>query len=74
MIFGCYLVHVAPLQAATDEKEEEIFDENVVDLHQFTPVGGVYHIDALKLPPQAKQIKGWIMVEVGQDLKQNCTQ
>ncbi|XP_067415357.1 dynein axonemal intermediate chain 7 isoform X4 [Emydura macquarii macquarii] len=57
-------VHVAPLQAATDEKEEEIFDENVVDLHQFTPVGGVYHIDALKLPPQAKQIKGWIMVEL----------
>uniref|UniRef100_A0A8C8ST73 Dynein axonemal intermediate chain 7 n=1 Tax=Pelusios castaneus TaxID=367368 RepID=A0A8C8ST73_9SAUR len=57
-------VHVAPLQVATDEKEEEIFDENVVDLHQFTPVGGVYHIDALKLPPQAKQIKGWTMVEL----------
>uniref|UniRef100_A0A8C8SXU5 Dynein axonemal intermediate chain 7 n=1 Tax=Pelusios castaneus TaxID=367368 RepID=A0A8C8SXU5_9SAUR len=52
------------LQLTTDEKEEEIFDENVVDLHQFTPVGGVYHIDALKLPPQAKQIKGWTMVEL----------
>ncbi|XP_048682139.1 dynein axonemal intermediate chain 7 isoform X4 [Caretta caretta] len=55
---------VAPLQVATDEKEEEIIGENIVDLHQFTPVGGVYLIDALKLPPQAKQIKGWIMVEL----------
>uniref|UniRef100_A0A674JEY8 Dynein axonemal intermediate chain 7 n=1 Tax=Terrapene triunguis TaxID=2587831 RepID=A0A674JEY8_9SAUR len=42
----------------------EIIGENVVDLHQFTPVGGVYLIDALKLPPQAKQIKGWTMVEL----------
>nr|XP_023959069.1 dynein axonemal intermediate chain 7 isoform X2 [Chrysemys picta bellii] len=57
-------VQVAPLQVATDEKEEEIIGENVVDLHQFTPVGGVYLIDALKLPPQAKQIKGWTMVEL----------
>ncbi|XP_073173965.1 dynein axonemal intermediate chain 7 isoform X5 [Lepidochelys kempii] len=55
---------VAPLQVATDEKEEEIIGENIVDLHQFTPVGGVYLIDALKLPPQAKQINGWIMVEL----------
>uniref|UniRef100_A0A8C3TC70 Dynein axonemal intermediate chain 7 n=1 Tax=Chelydra serpentina TaxID=8475 RepID=A0A8C3TC70_CHESE len=55
---------VAPLQVATDEKEEEIIGENVVDLHQFTPVGGVYLIDALKLPPQAKQIKNWTMVEL----------
>ncbi|KAM7179599.1 dynein axonemal intermediate chain 7 isoform 4-T4 [Macrochelys suwanniensis] len=57
-------VQVAPLQVATDEKEEEIIGENVVDLHQFTPVGGVYLIDALKLPPQAKQIKNWTMVEL----------
>uniref|UniRef100_A0A8C0GAE5 Dynein axonemal intermediate chain 7 n=1 Tax=Chelonoidis abingdonii TaxID=106734 RepID=A0A8C0GAE5_CHEAB len=59
----CILV-VAPLQVATDEKEEELIGENVVDLHQFTPVGGVYFVDALKLPPQAKQIKGWTMVEL----------
>ncbi|XP_074860631.1 dynein axonemal intermediate chain 7 isoform X2 [Carettochelys insculpta] len=57
-------VQAAPLQMTPDEKEEEITDENVVDLHQFTPVGGVYLIDALKLPPQAKQIKGWTMVEL----------
>uniref|UniRef100_A0ACB8FMI9 Uncharacterized protein n=2 Tax=Sphaerodactylus townsendi TaxID=933632 RepID=A0ACB8FMI9_9SAUR len=35
-----------------------------VDLHQFLPVGGVYHFDALKLPPQAKHARGWTMVEV----------
>ncbi|XP_066489869.1 dynein axonemal intermediate chain 7 [Tiliqua scincoides] len=46
------------------EEEEEQPDKNVVDLHQFMPVGGVYHFDALKLPPQAKHVKGWTMVEV----------
>ncbi|KYO36736.1 protein CASC1 isoform D [Alligator mississippiensis] len=57
-------VQVSTLQEETNEKEEEIIDENIVDLRQFTPLGGVYHIDALKLPPQAKQVKGWIMVEL----------
>lgn len=74
MMFGCYLVQVSTLQEETNEKEEEIIDENIVDLRQFTPLGGVYHIDALKLPPQAKQVKGWIMVEVGLKLKQTCPQ
>ncbi|XP_072855787.2 dynein axonemal intermediate chain 7 isoform X1 [Pogona vitticeps] len=44
--------------------ELEPLEEFVVDLHQFMPVGGVYHFDALKLPPQAKQVKGWTMVEM----------
>ncbi|KGL88888.1 Protein CASC1, partial [Charadrius vociferus] len=52
------------MQEKTNEKEEVITDENVVDLQQFVPVGGVYHIDALKLPPQVKQIKDWSMVEL----------
>uniref|UniRef100_A0A8D0LCV6 Dynein axonemal intermediate chain 7 n=1 Tax=Sphenodon punctatus TaxID=8508 RepID=A0A8D0LCV6_SPHPU len=30
---------------------------HTVDLRQYTPVGGVYHVDALKLPPQARHIK-----------------
>ncbi|XP_029896750.1 dynein intermediate chain CFAP94, axonemal isoform X9 [Aquila chrysaetos chrysaetos] len=51
-------------QEGMDEKEEAITDENIVDLQQFVPVGGVYHIDALQLPPQVKQIKDWSMVEV----------
>ncbi|XP_019399947.1 PREDICTED: protein CASC1 isoform X3 [Crocodylus porosus] len=57
-------VQISTLQEETNEKEEEIIDENIVDLRQFAPLGGVYHIDALKLPPQAKQVKGWIMVEL----------
>ncbi|XP_010573727.1 PREDICTED: protein CASC1 isoform X2 [Haliaeetus leucocephalus] len=51
-------------QEEMNEKEEAITDENIVDLQQFVPVGGVYHIDALQLPPQVKQIKDWSMVEV----------
>ncbi|NWX07126.1 CASC1 protein, partial [Caloenas nicobarica] len=45
-------------------KEETITDENIVDLQQFVPVGGVYHIDVLRLPPQVKQINDWSMVEL----------
>ncbi|XP_062990586.1 dynein axonemal intermediate chain 7 [Elgaria multicarinata webbii] len=56
-------VHVSSLRSV-DESEWEPLEEYVVDLHQFMPVGGVYHFDALKLPPQAKQVKGWTMVEV----------
>ncbi|NWI32904.1 CASC1 protein, partial [Sula dactylatra] len=52
------------MQEEEDEKEEAVTDENIVDLQQFVPVGGVYHIDVLQLPPQVKQIKDWSMVEV----------
>ncbi|XP_032050105.1 protein CASC1 isoform X3 [Aythya fuligula] len=52
------------MQEETNEKEDEITDENIVDLQQFVPVGGVYHIDALQLPPQVKQVKNWNMVEL----------
>ncbi|NXC67477.1 CASC1 protein, partial [Anhinga anhinga] len=52
------------MQEEEDEKEEVVTDENIVDLQQFVPVGGVYHIDLLQLPPQVKQIKGWSMMQV----------
>ncbi|NXA20325.1 CASC1 protein, partial [Ibidorhyncha struthersii] len=52
------------MQEKTNEKEEVLTDENIVDLQQFVPVGGVYRIDALQLPPQVKQIKDWSMVEL----------
>ncbi|KAJ6666263.1 hypothetical protein lerEdw1_000535 [Lerista edwardsae] len=45
-------------------EEEEQLDKHIVDLHQFMPVGGVYYFDVFKLPPQAKHVKGWTMVEV----------
>ncbi|NXK25035.1 CASC1 protein, partial [Arenaria interpres] len=52
------------MQENTNEKGEVLADENVVDLQQFVPVGGVYHINALQLPPQVKKIKDWNMVEL----------
>ncbi|XP_057284057.1 dynein axonemal intermediate chain 7 isoform X3 [Pezoporus wallicus] len=52
------------IQEETSEKEEPKPDENIVDLQQFVPVGGVYHIDALQVPRQVKRIKDWSMVEL----------
>ncbi|XP_050825828.1 dynein axonemal intermediate chain 7-like [Serinus canaria] len=36
----------------------------VEDLEQLVPVGGVYHISALQLPPQAQDVGDWTMVEL----------
>ncbi|KFZ58555.1 Protein CASC1, partial [Antrostomus carolinensis] len=47
-----------------NEKGAATPDGNVVDLQRFVPVGGVYHIDALQLPPRAKQIQDWSIVEL----------
>ncbi|XP_069820037.1 dynein axonemal intermediate chain 7 [Dendropsophus ebraccatus] len=44
--------------------EEEMLEEDVVDLRQFTSLGGVYYLDVLVLPPQCKQVKGWSMVQL----------
>ncbi|XP_053834281.1 LOW QUALITY PROTEIN: dynein axonemal intermediate chain 7-like, partial [Vidua macroura] len=35
-----------------------------VELQQLLPLGGVYHISALQLPPQAQDIGDWSMVEL----------
>ncbi|XP_075295649.1 dynein axonemal intermediate chain 7 isoform X4 [Opisthocomus hoazin] len=51
-------------QEEMTEKEEALTDEPVVDLQRFVPVGGVYHIDLLQLPPRVSQLKGWSMVEL----------
>ncbi|XP_053262569.1 dynein axonemal intermediate chain 7 [Podarcis raffonei] len=56
-------VHISSLRIISISETEPL-EEHVVDLNQFMPVGGVYHFDALKLPPQAKLVKGWTMVEV----------
>uniref|UniRef100_A0A8C9G145 Dynein axonemal intermediate chain 7 n=1 Tax=Pavo cristatus TaxID=9049 RepID=A0A8C9G145_PAVCR len=48
-------------------EEEEITEESTVDLQQFVPVGGVYHIDGLQLPPQVQQIDSWSVVEVSEE-------
>ncbi|XP_063251532.1 dynein axonemal intermediate chain 7-like isoform X3 [Prinia subflava] len=36
----------------------------VVDLQQLLPLGGVYHIQALQLPPQARDVGDWSVVEL----------
>ncbi|XP_066176342.1 dynein axonemal intermediate chain 7-like [Sylvia atricapilla] len=36
----------------------------VADLQQLLPLGGVYHIDALQLPPQVQDVGDWSMVEL----------
>lgn len=41
-----------------------VFEDNEVDLCQFTTLGGVYHLDIFQLPPQCKPMKGWIIVEI----------
>lgn len=41
------------------------FEDDEVDIYQFSTLGGVYHLDILELPPQCKQMKGWMIMEVG---------
>lgn len=67
MLFGYFVVQEPLIQEETSEKKEPKPDENIVDLQQFVPVGGVYHIDALQVPHQVKQIKDWSMVEVSEE-------
>ncbi|XP_060050508.1 dynein axonemal intermediate chain 7 isoform X2 [Erinaceus europaeus] len=41
-----------------------LFEDNEVDLCQFMPLGGIYHLDILELPPQCRPIRGWVMVQI----------
>ncbi|XP_045144418.1 dynein axonemal intermediate chain 7 [Echinops telfairi] len=45
-------------------EKPKFFEEHEIDLLQFTPLGGVYHLDILELPPQWKLVNGWMMVEI----------
>nr|XP_012595006.1 protein CASC1 isoform X3 [Microcebus murinus] len=54
--------HLLLIENATEKPD--IFEDNEVDLCQFTTLGGVYHIDILELPPQYKPVKGWMIVEI----------
>uniref|UniRef100_UPI0037E8EA04 dynein axonemal intermediate chain 7 n=1 Tax=Semicossyphus pulcher TaxID=241346 RepID=UPI0037E8EA04 len=37
---------------------------HVVDLMQYTPLGGVFYYDVFHLPPQARQVNGWEIRQV----------
>nr|KAF6373137.1 hypothetical protein mPipKuh1_002077 [Pipistrellus kuhlii] len=43
------------------------FEEDELDICQFTTLGGVYHLDILELPPQCKPMKGWMIMEILKD-------
>ncbi|NXD42213.1 CASC1 protein, partial [Copsychus sechellarum] len=51
----------ALLQEEAGGREEA---PRTVDLKQLVPVGGVYHMDALQLPPQPQDVGDWSMVEL----------
>ncbi|XP_048010908.1 dynein axonemal intermediate chain 7 isoform X1 [Megalobrama amblycephala] len=42
----------------------ESADIHIVDLQQFTPLGGVFYFDVFHLPPQSRTVKGWEMREL----------
>ncbi|KAK2892757.1 hypothetical protein Q8A67_012745 [Cirrhinus molitorella] len=39
-------------------------DVHIVDLQQFTPLGGVFYFDVFHLPPQSHIVKGWEIREL----------
>ena len=45
------------------EFEEALFSDDVVDLRAFDLVGGVFHFDLVKIPPQPKDVREWIIRE-----------
>ncbi|XP_072327923.1 dynein axonemal intermediate chain 7 isoform X2 [Scyliorhinus torazame] len=47
-------------------------DDNIVDFRLYTPLGGVYYYDVLKLPPQPKFVKGWRIVQLKDTGLQTC--
>ncbi|XP_066275833.1 dynein axonemal intermediate chain 7 homolog isoform X2 [Branchiostoma lanceolatum] len=54
-----------PTTAEAEEEEELLeLDEDVIDLRQFSPLGGVMYLELLQLPPQPVIARGWSIVEV----------
>ncbi|NXX31681.1 CASC1 protein, partial [Nicator chloris] len=64
LLFTCSTKKVLRLSILYEEPGDREEAPEVVDLEQLVPVGGVYHIDALQLPPQAQDFGDWSMVEL----------
>uniref|UniRef100_A0A4W4FXN1 Dynein axonemal intermediate chain 7 n=1 Tax=Electrophorus electricus TaxID=8005 RepID=A0A4W4FXN1_ELEEL len=43
------------------ESVSDTTNVHVVDLHQYTPLGGVFYFDVFYLPPQSVTVNGWEM-------------
>ncbi|KAK1790314.1 hypothetical protein P4O66_014219, partial [Electrophorus voltai] len=46
---------------AAVESVTDTTNVHVVDLHQYTPLGGVFYFDVFYLPPQSVTVNGWEM-------------
>ncbi|NWR48262.1 CASC1 protein, partial [Regulus satrapa] len=64
LFFTCSTTKVLRLRILCEEPGGREEAPKVVDLQQLVPMGGVYHIDALQLPPQAQDVGDWSMVEL----------
>ncbi|KAL6116985.1 dnai7 [Pungitius sinensis] len=51
----------SPVQLTTMDHGERV---QVVDLMQYTPLGGVFHYDVFHLPPQVHKVNGWEIRQV----------
>lgn len=54
-----------PVPPETPTTHRVYLRKTVVDLMQYTPLGGVLYYDAFYLPPQAHRAKGWKIRQVG---------
>ncbi|NWY43271.1 CASC1 protein, partial [Sylvia atricapilla] len=66
LVFTCSTKKILRLKDALLREEAGGREEapRVADLQQLLPLGGVYHIDALQLPPQVQDVGDWSMVEL----------
>ncbi|NXB95654.1 CASC1 protein, partial [Vidua chalybeata] len=64
LFFMCSTTKVLRLSILCEEPRGREEAPKAVDLQQLLPLGGVYHISALQLPPQAQDIGDWSMVEL----------
>ncbi|XP_078410762.1 dynein axonemal intermediate chain 7 [Cetorhinus maximus] len=63
---------VLSVEPIKDISSNERIEMNVVDYNQYTPLGGIYYFDVLKLPPQPKFVKGWRIVQLTDTGLQTC--
>ncbi|XP_053364665.1 dynein axonemal intermediate chain 7 isoform X1 [Clarias gariepinus] len=56
----------ADLEPTVVEPGIESDEPQIMDLHQYTPLGGVYYFNLFHLPPQTLTINGWEVTELSQ--------
>ncbi|XP_053320410.1 dynein axonemal intermediate chain 7 [Spea bombifrons] len=54
----------SPSPLLNEDQADDALEDDVVDLRQYTTLGGIYFFDVITLPPQRKQVKSWTMVQL----------